>query len=204
MSSTVTPYVNGVAQTSTTQYFVWDNTTAGSHNVVLDFIATGAQAASLQHRYLDGAAVDQVLAQENVGETGADAVLWLLQDNLESVRDVVNNNGQTINAIDYDPFGKVLSILDPSNGNAPLSASATRFLFTGQEWDADLGLYYYAQGQPIAGGSEGREYDPRTGTFLSLDPAKDWVNGYLYAKNSPTDFVDPSGRASVTLDLNPA
>ena len=166
----------------------------GSHNVVLDFVATGNDPAAREHRYLDGAAVDQVLAQENIGDDTANAVLWLLQDNLQSVRDVVNNAGQTINSIEYGPYGNILSITDPSNGNAVLSAAATRFLFTGQEWDANLGLYYYAQGQSIAGGRQGREYDPGTGTFLSLDPATDWVNGYIYAKNSPTNYVDPSGR----------
>ncbi|MFF4425523.1 RHS repeat-associated core domain-containing protein [Streptomyces sp. NPDC001549] len=43
-----------------------------------------------------------------------------------------------------------------------------------------------------------REYDPRTGTFLSVDPIIDpgdpqTLQGYLYANNSPLTFSDPDG-----------
>jgi RHS repeat-associated protein len=96
---------------------------------------------------------------------------------------VVNNSGQTINAIDYDPFGNIVAIVDPSNGNAVLATAATRFLFTGQEYDRDTGLYYYNR----------RWYDPKTQAFLSRDPAKEGFNLYEYARNAPTNFTDPSG-----------
>ncbi|MFB9367223.1 RHS repeat-associated core domain-containing protein [Kitasatospora albolonga] len=43
-----------------------------------------------------------------------------------------------------------------------------------------------------------REYDPRLGTFLSVDPVIDpsdpqQLQGYLYANNSPLTFTDPDG-----------
>ncbi|WP_327673823.1 RHS repeat-associated core domain-containing protein [Kitasatospora sp. NBC_00458] len=43
-----------------------------------------------------------------------------------------------------------------------------------------------------------REYDPKTGRFLSVDPVIDasdpqQLQGYLYANNSPLTFTDPSG-----------
>ncbi|BBH68009.1 hypothetical protein ACTI_46940 [Actinoplanes sp. OR16] len=43
-----------------------------------------------------------------------------------------------------------------------------------------------------------REYDPKTGRFISVDPVLDvtdpqQMNGYAYANNSPVTFTDPSG-----------
>ncbi len=38
-----------------------------------------------------------------------------------------------------------------------------------------------------------RYYDARTGRFLSQDPAGDGDNWYAYARNSPTNAVDPEG-----------
>jgi RHS repeat-associated protein len=43
-----------------------------------------------------------------------------------------------------------------------------------------------------------REYDPKTGKFISVDPVLDvtdpqQMNGYAYANNSPVTFTDPSG-----------
>ena len=38
-----------------------------------------------------------------------------------------------------------------------------------------------------------RYYDPRTGRFLSQDPAGDGNNWYAYAGNNPVNAVDPSG-----------
>jgi RHS repeat-associated protein len=142
-----------------------------------------------------GPAVDQVVAQENVGTSGSNALLWLLQDNLQSTRGVVNNSGQTINAIDYDPFGNIVAIVDPSNGNAVLATAATRFLFTGQEYDRDTGLYYYNR----------RWYDTKTQAFLSRDPlgfsASD-ANLYRYVNNSPTNYSDPNGTKVYGVALN--
>ncbi len=109
-----------------------------------------------------------------------------MQDNLGSVRDVIDNAGNVINRIDYDAFGNILAITNPSDNDAELTSAATRFLFTGQEWDGDVALHYY----------NARWYDPLTGTFISKDPlnfAAGDANLYRYVGNDPTNFVDPSG-----------
>ncbi|MBI5367038.1 MAG: RHS repeat-associated core domain-containing protein [Planctomycetes bacterium] len=60
-------------------------------------------------------------------------------------------------------------------------------MFTGREWDAELGLYYY----------RARHYDPRTGRFLQVDPAAEGSNWYQYAANQPSGITDPTGRTIV-------
>ncbi|MGH9341354.1 MAG: RHS repeat-associated core domain-containing protein, partial [Acidobacteriota bacterium] len=58
--------------------------------------------------------------------------------------------------------------------------------YTGREWDADAGMYYY----------RARWYDAEARRFISEDPigfsAGD-PNLNRYVGNSPTNFIDPSG-----------
>jgi RHS repeat-associated protein len=161
----------------------------------VDSDGPGAGAATLKTRFLLGDAVDQVLAQETV--TGNE-VLWLLQDNLGSVRETVKNDGTVNSRVDFDPFGNMVSIIDPSSGGAATTLK-TRLNFTGQEWDADLKLVWYSDGT-----GRGRWYDPATGTFISEDPlgflAGD-ANLYRYVENGATYAVDPSGLVGQTATL---
>jgi len=55
--------------------------------------------------------------------------------------------------------------------------------FTGKEFDADSNLYYYGA----------RYYDPYIGRFTQRDPIGDGVNWYVYTRNNPLKFVDPTG-----------
>jgi len=65
----------------------------------------------------------------------------------------------------------------------------TSYLYTGQEFDPESQYYYY----------NARYYDPAIGRFLSRDPfsGRDGDvlsrNGYIYVKNNPLKYVDPSG-----------
>ena len=66
------------------------------------------------------------------------------------------------------------------------SNTPTRYRYTGREYDADTGLYYYRN----------RWYDPEIGLFISEDPigfAGGDVNLYGYVWNSPYNFIDPFG-----------
>jgi RHS repeat-associated protein len=154
----------------------------GDH-VVLDFMQqewTGLP--KLEHRYLYGPAVDQVLAQEDIIDTGGPnptyRPLWLLTDNQGTVRDVIDYAGGIIAGghFQYDAYGQILE------GDKEL----TRYLYTGRDFDATTGLQY----------NRARWYDSFTGRWTTQDPigfAGGDYNLYRYVGNSPTNGTDPSG-----------
>ena len=72
---------------TTSQEFVYD----GDH-VIFDFAFDGSTSVPTK-RYLNGAAVDQVFAQENTDlpVTNADRAVWFLKDNQGSTQYLINN-----------------------------------------------------------------------------------------------------------------
>ncbi len=145
--------------------FVYDG-----DNIALTFDGSGNQT----NRFLYGPAVDQVLADEDVQGN----VLWMLADNIGTIRDVVDSNGTVVNHISYDPFGQVTGETNPGIGDT--------FGFAGMVNDSATGLDY----------DEARFYDPATERFVSQDPiglASGDANFYRYVGNDPTNLVDPSG-----------
>ncbi|WP_157135064.1 RHS repeat-associated core domain-containing protein [Leptonema illini] len=91
----------------------------------------------------------------------------------------------------YEPFGKVnsdLTDLDPDRNGIHYGET---FMFTGQEFEPETGLYNY----------KARIYDPETGRFLQPDPVhtdqpgQDNWDRYQYVWNNPVNFVDPDGQA---------
>ena len=79
----------------------------------------------------------------------------------------------------YGPFGE--------NG----TMAPNRFGYTGQQYIAGLGLYYY----------KARWYSPTMGRFLETDPIGygDGVNWYAYVGNGPVNFTDPTGEIVFNL-----
>jgi RHS repeat-associated protein len=126
----------------------------------------------LQSRYSHGNSIDQPLAVERGG-----SLAYYQTDHLGSVRQLTNVAGTVVNSYDYDSYGRIESAVE---------GVAQPFRFTGREFDAESGNYYY----------RARYYDPATGRFLAEDPlafsAGD-SNFYRYAVNNPTRFVDPLG-----------
>jgi RHS repeat-associated protein len=149
-------------------------------NTYADFNGSG----TLQTRYLNGPAIDEVLARTSSGGTSA----WYLADRLGSVRDVVNTSGTVIDHVAYNAYGTVTSETSSANGD--------RFKFAGREFDAAINLYYNRR----------RYYDAVTGRFISEDPsgftAGD-ANLDRYVGNGPTDGRDPSGLDVDGLNLPP-
>ena len=140
-------------------------------------------AASFKIRYLWGPAVDEILADEQVtSPTQPGITYWQLTDNQGSVRDILTYSSGVTTVADhivYDSFGNVLSDSSSQTSNPVRHAIG----FTGQMQDSATGLDYF----------KARFYDPRTGQFISADPAKADINTYRYAGNSPKNLTDPSG-----------
>lgn len=133
-------------------------------------------------RYLHGASVDEILAEENIAANGTRDVLWPLADQQGSVRDIVRvgTNGQAtvVDHIMYGPFGEKVAETD--------TAIAHLYGYTGREYDKETGLQY----------NRARYYDPKLGRWISQDPmgfdAGD-ANLYRYVGNHGTYATDPSG-----------
>lgn len=121
-------------------------------------------------RYVRGPGIDQHWAMQD----GTGTVTYFLSDHLGSIVQTTSATGAVTLSRDYDPYGNLLS-----------GASQSGYAFTGREWDAETGLYYYRQ----------RYYDPRQGRFISADPAGLFggLNRYTYVDSQPTRRVDPFG-----------
>jgi RHS repeat-associated protein len=124
--------------------------------------------------YLNGPGVDNKLRLKD-SRLSATGPLYFVQDHLGSTTALTNSLGVAVSQISYDSFG------NPSAG-----ANLTRYTYTGREFDADTGLYYY----------RARWYDPKVGRFISEDPAGfvGGLNFYGYVTNNPLNFTDPTGQ----------
>jgi RHS repeat-associated protein len=128
-------------------------------------------AGRLTRRYVFGPGVDAPLVQYEGAATNAKS--WLYANQQGSVVALANATGATTASQGYGPFGETEGI------------PGSRFGYTGQQYLAALGLYYY----------KARMYSPGLGRFLQTDPVgtADDLNLYAYVKNNPANFTDPTG-----------
>ena len=101
-----------------------------------------------------------------------------------SITALTDAAGQVVERYAYSAYGEP-TILDASLNVLPDSAVGNRYLYTGREWDRELGLYHY----------RARMYSPVSGRFVSRDPIG-YIAGldvYAYVLNRPTVYMDPSG-----------
>ncbi len=151
--------------------------------IVLQFDDDAQGDPQLTHRYLWGAAVDQILADEQVTSlTTPGNILWTLADHLGTVRDLAQydaSTGDTTVASHrlYDAFGNRIAVT---------GAVDHLFAFTGRALDGSTGLQ----------NNLNRWYDAELGRWVSQDPigfAAGDANLYRYVANSPTNKIDPNG-----------
>jgi RHS repeat-associated protein len=121
-----------------------------------------------------------LISQEREG-----AVAYHLQDTHGSTRRLTDSAGRVTDTYDFDAFGN----LTGRTGTTP-----NAYLYTGQQLDGTLGLYYL----------RARYYDPALGRFLTMDPAPgdllspETLHRYVYATGDPINRQDPSGRTSLS------
>ncbi len=122
-------------------------------------------------RYAYGNGVDDVLAKEEATDT-----FYYVKDHLKIIRQVTNASGAVVLTREYDPWGNLLQ-----------ASTTSGYAYTGREWDAETGLYFY----------RARYYDPQLGRFMSEDPIRfsGGVNFYAYALGNPLRYTDPFGLA---------
>ena len=95
---------------------------------------------------------------------------------------LIDSNGITVAAYEYDPYGKIIS----ASGSM---ATINPLRYRGYYYDNETGLYYL----------QSRYYDPQTGRFISPDSYASTGQGILghnmfaYCNNNPVNLSDSSG-----------
>jgi RHS repeat-associated protein len=166
--------VQRVSPTATTNFLVDPADPSGLSQVLLESDGNGQTTTA----YVQVGLVP--LSQLHGGQTS-----FRLTDGQSSTRLLVDSSGSVTDTFTYDAFGN----LDSRTGTTP-----SAFTFNGQEFDAASGFYNL----------RARQYDPLTGRFTSTDPfpgTEDLpvtLHPYLYARNDPVNFSDPSGETTLT------
>jgi len=118
-----------------------------------------------------------------------------IYDGHGSTRALTDPNGAVTDTYDYDAFGNLLhsAATGIPSGGTTITATPNEFLFAGEQFDSDLGLYY----------NRARYLNVSTGRFWSMDtfegnrqsPAS--LNKYLFAGSDPINRLDPSGNDDI-------
>jgi len=189
--------------------FVYDtNVQNPSYSEVVQVLDESNNFA-VKHRFLNGPALDQVFSDQ----TADGNILWLLQDNQQTVTDVAdfqqdaNSDGSAdgkatlVNHLIYNALGQVTAADNPQTTTSTTdgilpglnTAGSPQQAYTGQLYDPQTGLYYY----------DARWFDPFTNQFISEDPlsfsAGD-TNLRRYVGNSNPNAVDPNGLVLYAFD----
>jgi RHS repeat-associated protein len=141
-------------------------------NVHLEYEGSGgAPASSPSAVYTDGLKLNEVLEMARGGKRYS-----YLTDGLGSTLALADESGHVSQRYSYDAFG------DPT----PSGSLPNPFLYTGQMWEPEAGLYY----------DRARWYEPESGQFISRNP-RPAVNPYSYVSNDPANVADPTGEFSI-------
>lgn len=172
--------LNGAAQRQTT-YF---NPPFGSG--LLFELETGSTGTTKKYYLNVGGQTIGVVSKPS---SGSPTTRYWHKDALGSVVAVTDENGQVVERLAYEPFGKRRLATMKTDPSGLTAASSTRKGFTAHEMVDDIGLV----------NMNARMYDPALGRFMSPDTLVDAedspqaYNRYSYLSNSPLNGTDPSG-----------
>ncbi|HET7792710.1 MAG TPA: PKD domain-containing protein [Rhizobacter sp.] len=168
-------------------------TAAGTTRFLIDPTTLWAQVA------LESTATDRTayvwadgLRQQTRGGQGT-----LFGSPTDSVVPLAGHLGTPIAAINAD--GSIAEQYDISAyGEVDVGAARLNNLYAGEHWDADSQLVYL----------RARWYDPKTGRFISADPAEGLqkdphsLHRYNYANGDPVQTVDRSGKFGLLASMD--
>ena len=129
--------------------------------------------------YVFGKAVDDVLQMKR-----GDNTYYYHKNHLGSVVALTNASGALVERYEYDPYGQP-TIYDATDNVLSQSAVGNSILFTGRDYDAETGKYYF----------RARTLHPGLGRFMQHDPKMyvDGLNLYNYVGSMPIMYNDPYG-----------
>jgi RHS repeat-associated protein len=128
--------------------------------------------------------------------------IFYTYDGLGSVRSITTPNGDLQETYDYDAYGTLIGLakrnlttglLESSNLSSTILNPQSDYLYTGEQWDADLGMVFLRS----------RYLNINTGRFHSQDTYEGrngepvTLHKYLYCGGNPVMFTDPSGKMTI-------
>src|SRR5262249_28948852 len=135
--------VSKVVGATTTKYLVDDLNPTGYAQVIEEVIN-----GSVQRRYTYG--TTRINQNQLINSVWTPSFYGY--DGMGSVRLLTDSAGAVTDTYDYDSWGNTVNV----TGSTP-----NWYLYRGEQYDADLGLYYL----------RARYFNPLTGRFLTMDPA---------------------------------
>lgn len=156
-----------IAKNATTYYYIGDQ--------MVEEYTDGQLSAS----YLYGNDIDEALQMKR-----GSSVYYYHTNHLGSTVALSDADGAIVERMEYDAYG--LPTFFDTDGNIMAQSSiANAILFTGREYDAESGTYYY----------RARSMHPNVGRFMQYDPYMyiDGMNTYSYVGNMPIVMIDPLG-----------
>jgi RHS repeat-associated protein len=126
---------------------------------------------------------------------GAGGPAYYLTDGMGSVIALADAAGDAVARFAYDGFGNLRSATGA--GAAPPAGAGGDFRFHGAWLEGATGLYHLGA----------RDYDPRTGRFLSRDGGAgdlfrpETLHPYVFANNNPQLYGDPTGEEFSVMGL---
>ncbi|KXZ29959.1 hypothetical protein AYB33_02555 [Leptospira santarosai] len=144
----------------------------------LEFIESENVLTAVNNIYLNGV---RIAAMNEAG-----ALAYYLTDQVDSVSHVLDEEGNTLSQIQYQPYGETFV----QRGDLNFSPK-----YNSQELDRESGFYFY----------NARYYDPGIARFTSADTIIDgefdtqgW-NRFSYVKGNPIGAKDPTGHEIFTV-----
>ena len=112
-------------------------------------------------------------------------------NHLGSTLALTDGSGQLLERVDYSPYGAP-SFTDAAGNAIAASSVGNNILFTGREYDALTGTYYF----------RARTQHPALGRFMQKDPLMyvDGMNDYSYVGNRSVIYIDRWGLNAETCD----
>ena len=156
-----------IAKNATTCYYVGDQ--------MVEEYADGQPVAS----YLYGNDINEALQMKR-----GSSVYYYHTNHLGSTMALSDATGAIVERVDYDTYGQP-TFFDADGNVLAQSYIGNAILFTGREYDAESGTYYY----------RARSMHSVVGRFMQHDPLMyiDGMNDYSYVGNMPVIMIDVWG-----------